>query len=89
MTIKELNPELFSWELYDAAGMCYLDDAIRVAESFGYCDASRLTVRPRAGEFALMIEWSNGERFWFHISKRLLELVKKRIERMNGATDGK
>ena len=80
MEIKEFNPEVFTFELYNSAGAWLLDDALYAADSFGYCDASRLAVRPRAGEFALMVEWSNGERFWFHVSKRLLELVKKRIK---------
>ena len=83
--LKELNPELFSWELYNVAGMWHLDDAIRDAASLGYCDASRLTVRPRAGEFALMVEWNNGERFWFHVSAKLLHLIEKRLKKKDSA----
>ena len=79
--IKELDPELFTWELYDSAGPFELDDALHVADSFGYCDASRLTVRPRPGEFALMIEWPNGEKFWFHVPPKLLEKIKQRLQR--------
>ena len=79
--IKELDPELFTWELYDSAGTWLLDDALHCADSFGYCEASRLAVRPRMGDFALMIEWANGKKCWFHVSSKLLELIKKRLQR--------
>lgn len=79
MELKELNPELFSYELYDSAGCWQIDTALHCAELFGYCDASRLLVRPKAGEYALMIEYNNGYKCWFHISERMLNLIKKRI----------
>ena len=81
MTIEELNPELFTWELYNSAGMWELDDALYVANSFGFCDASRLAVRPRIGEFALMVEWPNGSKCWFHISPQQLRLIEKRLQK--------
>lgn len=81
MTIEEINPELFLWELYDPAGPWLLDDALYVAESFGYCDASRLPVRPRSEGFALMVFWPNGVKFWFHAPDSCIELVKKRCNR--------
>lgn len=79
--VKEINPELFTFELYNMNGCWELDDALHVAESFGYCDASRLAVRPRTGEFALMIEWPNGEKCWFHVSPEQLRLIKKRLQK--------
>ena len=79
--IKELDPELFTFELYDSAGVWLLDDALCCADSFGYCDASRLAVRPRTGEFALMIEWSNGTKCWFHVSRKMLDLIRRRLVR--------
>lgn len=81
MELKELNPELFLWELYNMAGCYQLDTALHIAESLGYCDASRLAVRPRTGEYALMIEYKNGEKCWFHVPPKLLELIKQRFER--------
>ena len=86
MTIEEISPELFTWELYNSAGTWGLEDTCYCAESFGYCDASRLAVRPRTGQFALMIEWPNGSKCWFHISPRMLAVIKKRIARRKEAT---
>lgn len=83
MKMEEINPELFSSELYDRTGMWSLDDEIPVAESFGYCDAGRLPFRPRAGLFALMVECKNGNKWWFHVGKKTLEVVKHRIEEIN------
>lgn len=81
MKIEEISPELFIWELYNSSGMWELEDACYCAESFGYCDASRLPVRPRTGEFALMVYWPNGEKCWFHVTPKLLNAIKKRCER--------
>ena len=78
MTIEEISPELFIWELYDSAGAWLLDDAQYCASSFGYCDASRLPVRPRSEGSALMVYWPNGSKFWFHVPDSLLERLKKR-----------
>lgn len=85
MILAELDPELFSWELYNMNGVWELDDAFYVAASFGYCDALRLAVRPRTGQYALMVEWPNGEKCWFHICGKMLEQIKRRIaKRMEG-----
>ncbi len=86
-TIEELNPELFTWELYNTAGLWELDDALYAADSFGFCDASRLAVRPRTGEFALMIEWPNGEKYWCHVTPKMLRIIEKRLQRI-GASNG-
>ena len=48
MELKELSPELFSYELYNSAGCWQIDTALHCAELFGYCDASRLLVRSKA-----------------------------------------
>jgi len=79
--IEEISPELFSWELYNGCGLWELDDAIYAADSFGYCDASRLRVRPKTGEYALMVTWHNGEKCWFHVDAKLLETIKRRLNR--------
>ena len=79
--IKSLSPELFLWELYDACGPLMATDDIRVATSIGFCDASRLRVRPRPSEFALMIELPNGDKYWFHAPLLLLYDIDKRLQR--------
>lgn len=83
MTLEEFDPELFILELYNPNGLWELSDALYVAPRMGYCDASRLQVRPKDGEYALMIEWENGTKYWCHINKELLESIKWRLERRN------
>ena len=85
--VEELSPELFLYELYDSGGIQSVDDAIRSGASFGYCDASRLYVRPRSGLFALMVEWPNGDKFWFHIDNEMLKCIKRRLARKNHNED--
>lgn len=84
-TVEELDPELFIWELYNSAGLWELDDALCAAESFGFCDSSRLAVRPRTGQFALMIEWPNGVKFWCHVTEEMLCIIKKRLQRIEAS----
>jgi len=81
MKLEELNPELFIYELYDSCLLHVLDDALHCAAGFGYCDASRLAVRPRTGLYALMITWQNGEKNWCHVDARLLNIIRKRLAR--------
>lgn len=86
MTLEEISPELFLWELYNPNGMYELDDAMSMNESsFGWCDASRLKVRPKSGEIALMVEWYDGTKYWCHADKRILDSIRYRIARMNEA----
>lgn len=79
--LEELNPELFLYELYNMNGVYGLSDALHIAVKFGYCDASRLLVRPRSGMLALMIEYEDGEKEWYHITPRMLESIRKRLAR--------
>lgn len=81
MTLEELNPELFIYELYDSCLLHVLDDALYCAAGFGYCDTSRLAVRPRTGLYALMITWQNGEKNWCHVDARQLNIIRKRLAR--------
>lgn len=81
MNLDELNPELFTLEHYDSSMQWHLEDDLHFASRFGFCDASRLLVRPRSGEFALMIEWPNGEKCWGHTSARQLSIIRKRLAR--------
>lgn len=81
MTVEEIDPELFLYELYNMNGVYGLSDALRIAVKFGYCDASRLLVRPRSGMLALMVEYKYGEKEWYHITPMILESIRKRLAR--------
>ena len=81
MTVEEISPELFLWELYNANGVQELDVALHVAAKFGYCDASRLLVRPRSGMLALMVEYEDGAKEWYHITPRMLKIIRERLAR--------
>lgn len=83
MKVEEISPELFLWELYNANGVFGLDDALHIAVKFGYCDAGRLAVRPKSGMLALMVEYEDGEKEWYHILPRMLESINKRLSRRN------
>lgn len=80
--LEELSPELFIWELYDSGGIM-LDEAEIVRSAIGYCDAGRLQVRPRSGLFALMLEYPDGDRCWFHIDSKMKEIIERRKKRMS------
>ena len=82
MKLEELSPEVFLWELYNPNGLYELNDALAMKESrFGWCDASRLMVRPKAGEIALMVEWYNGTKYWCHADEKILDSIRFRIDR--------
>lgn len=81
MNLEEISPELFLWELYNVNGVQELDAALHIAVKFGYCDASRLFVRPRSGMLALMVEYEDGAKEWYHITPKMLELIRKRLAR--------
>lgn len=51
--------------------------------AIGYCDSTRMNIRPREGWVAIMCE-RDGGRFWFHIQKNTLNALlehQKRTER--------
>ena len=79
MTLEEISPELFLYELYNANGVYELDVALHIAVKFGYCDASRLLVRPKSGMLALMVEYEDGAKEWYHITPSLLETIRDRL----------
>jgi len=79
--LPELNPELFTYERYelnfgDRLGLLHSmypdifekDNYFKAVKksAVGWCDPSRLAVRPRNDGIALMCEDENGEKFWFH-----------------------
>lgn len=81
MTLEEIDPELFSYELYNPYGINELDVALCVATRIGYCDASRLLVRPKAGMVAIMVEWEDGSKDWYHANTHILESIRYRLAR--------
>ena len=79
--IPEIDPELFTYGIYEAAfgdrlGLYHhmypevfeFENFIRVLKPrvIGWCDPSRLAVRPKTEGVALMCEDENSEKFWFH-----------------------
>ena len=82
--LEELSPELFIWELYDNSALGMLDTDTLAEAAYGWCDASRLPVRPRKDLLALMIEYPDGERCWFHIDPKMKDLIEKRKKRRQG-----
>lgn len=81
MRVEEISPELFLWELYNANGAYGLSDALHIAVKFGYCDARRLYVRPKSGMLALMVEYEDGSKEWYHITPGLLDSINERLAR--------
>ena len=101
--IREINPELFTYELYemnfgDRLGLYHrmypevfeFENFIKVLAPrvVGWCDPSRLAVRPKAEGVALMCEDEDGERFWFHALDKTAEalgLKEKQVGENTGA----
>ena len=82
----ELNPEIFTYDCYESNYWSYLgldcfhdeSDFIRQLKKYaiGYCDASRLSIRPRTNMYAVMCE-VDGYTFWFHIEKNKFDSIKE------------
>ena len=88
--IPEIDPELFTYELYemnfgDRLGLYHhmypevfeFENFIKILAPrvVGWCDPSRLAVRPKAEGVALMCEDEDGERFWFHALDKTAEAL--------------
>lgn len=79
--LSELDPELFTYELYESnywsrLGLGVWDNALELEirkHAIGWCPSERLTVRPRKDSIAVMCEDEDGEKFWFHYSKSIIE----------------
>ena len=82
--IEEINPELFLWELYDSSMLQSLESWELACYAVGYCDASRLYVRPKSGELALMCELPDGEKIWSHIDQKMFDGLNRRRETGRG-----
>ena len=70
--LPELDASTFTWELNEADNSWLLADSSGrfVLPSdwvpLGWCDASKLRVRPRENQLAIMFQGESGE-FWQHI----------------------
>lgn len=76
----ELSAERFTYELWGSdfwnmLGLDYGDSMefdkliAKVKEyGIGWCESSRLNIRPRENSIAVMCE-RDGEKFWFHLNK--------------------
>ena len=88
--IPEIDPELFTYELYemnfgDRLGLYHrmypevfeFENFVKVLAPrvVGWCDPSRLAVRPKAEGVALMCEGEDGEKFWFHALDKTAEAL--------------
>ena len=83
--MEELNPELFTWDIYEADYGARLDLDYSKSIDYnimrkeikdrcvGYCDGGRLYVRPRSDCYGVMLEDDDGEPFWFHFPKDVLD----------------
>ena len=86
--IEKLNPELFIfekweacwWEIFDLSFEYALDDtnlAKQLKEyAVGYCDGSKVIVRPNLKMYAVMFE-KDGVEFWFHVDKTLFDAIRE------------
>lgn len=83
-----INAELFTWELYES-NWWYLFDLDFVESmdiknmihlidkySIGYCDGSRLIVRPNSDSYGVMFE-KEDNKFWFHIEKWIIKEIEE------------
>lgn len=82
---EELNPECFIYEEYEPdwwelLGTNQMSDIQKnifsgvLSYVIGYCDAKRLSFRPRDNSYAVMFE-KDGRKFWFHVNKRMMEAI--------------
>ena len=90
--IEEINPERFTWDCYevDYGGRLDLDYRQSIdmktmereikKHAIGYCDGSRLYVRPKSDMYGLMLEDDECEKFWFHYPKTCLDYIMDGID---------
>lgn len=88
--IPEISPELFTYEAYemnfgDRLGLYHsmfaevfefknLIDVLK-KRVVGWCDPSRLAVRPKRCGAALMCKDDNGDLFWFHVLEKTCDAL--------------
>ena len=88
--MEELNPELFTWDNYEADYGARLDLDYSQSLDYnivrreiknrcvGYCDGGRLSIRPRSDCYGVMLEDDEGEPFWFHFPKAALDKMMRK-----------
>ena len=89
MELEELNPELFNWDSYECDFGhrldCYWNAYPEIFQfdhfitqlkkcAIGWCDASRVPVRPKGDGIAVMCEDEDGK-FWFHVLDKTAEAL--------------
>lgn len=74
--MKKISPEKFLFEKYIGRVGYTINDVMTTRHTakpgvkfLGFCEASRLPVRPRAEGFALMAEMENGDVVWLHVEQ--------------------
>ena len=85
MEIPELSPDEFTWERYESNYGSRLNLDFRSSinnvvmareirnRCLGYCDGSKLRIRPKSDMVAIMLEDDDFEKFWFHYPKFVFE----------------
>lgn len=82
--IQEINPELFLSELYDTYLLLAFNSWELPIYAVGYCDASKLCVKPKSDDVALMFELPIGNKLWCYTSKKMLDDLNSRRESGRG-----
>ena len=86
--LEELNPEGFTFDQYtlqvgyNISQVFYVDDGIfRIKNGFiiiGYCDAGKLHIRPRPGEYAVKILHIESDTvLWMHLMEYQMEILEE------------
>ena len=90
--IEEIDPELFTWDKYEPdyggrLGLNFRDStSMKVMEReikkrcVGYCQGSRLRIRPKSDMYAIMLEDDDFEKFWFHFPRVCLDRMMDGID---------
>lgn len=91
--IEEIDPEFFTWDNYENDYGARLDLDYRQStdlktmereikrRAIGYCQGSRLFVRPKSDMYGVMLEDDDGEKFWFHYPRTCLDRIIDGIDR--------
>lgn len=94
--ITELDPELFTWDIWENdygarldldygssldLGVMRREIAKRLV---GYCDGGRLRVRPKSDMYGIMLEDDDHEKFWFHYPKDCFDEILGKAKLIKG-----
>lgn len=69
---KLINPELFTFRKWDAGAPAFIT-ANFWETAIGFCEANRLTMRPRTSGYAIMFERNDFEDVWCHLEEDFLD----------------